>query len=296
VAVHTKPDHNNKRTEQNEPAFAYRLRNDLEKGMGRLVKDQRDLPVIKALTLGDKRGVDPGLKKAYGKAGAAHILALSGMHLGIIYMIVSSILGIIGYGYKSKIIKLVLTCIIIACYAFITGMSPSVVRAAIMIMLYKISKISGRKTGKWDMIALSAAIITAVEPHQMTEISFQLSFAAISGIAAFYKPISEAMKKMVSDRNIPFFLKKAVLYTWNTISISVSCQITTMPIAFYYFGTEPSRFLITNLTAIPIVTATLYSFASAALTFWIPGLGNISVMILRKLISTLNNMMEFLGS
>jgi competence protein ComEC len=175
-------------------------------------------------------------------------------------------------------------------------MSPSVVRAAIMIMLYKISKISGRKTGKWDMIALSAAIITAVEPHQMTEISFQLSFAAISGIAAFYKPISEAMKKMVSDRNIPFFLKKAVLYTWNTISISVSCQITTMPIAFYYFGTEPSRFLITNLTAIPIVTATLYSFASAALTFWIPGLGNISVMILRKLISTLNNMMEFLGS
>lgn len=206
--------------------------------------------LLKALLTGDRTSLSHEVTQAFRKSGAAHILALSGMHLGIIYGILVWILR--GTGNTPAIKRLRSIILICACgfYTLATGAGESITRAFLFILLNEISGLTHRKTGLRHIMMAALIIQIAIDPTSVSSVGFQLSYAAIAGIA-FIHPHLKGFWPYEGDR------KGLMGRIWETASMSISCQMTTAPLAWYYFGSIPSNFLITNLIAIPLTTLTI---------------------------------------
>ncbi|MBR5857236.1 MAG: ComEC/Rec2 family competence protein [Bacteroidales bacterium] len=250
-----------------------------------IIKNGEDLSTIIAITIGNKMLLSKETKDAYRNSGAMHLLALSGLHAGIIYGFLETLLFLFDFSYSSRQIKFFLSSIIIFIYAAIAGFSPSITRAAIMITLHKAFKIWLRRRGKWTTWLCSANIILLFTPNAISEIGFQLSFAAVAGIIALYPTIKAS-----------YWGPKWLYPVWNLLSISIACQITTLPIALYHFNTSSYIYLITNLFAIPLVTLSVYTFAIAYITFDIPYLSAATSAIAESAVRILNIIVEYLGT
>lgn len=251
--------------------------------LGELIPDKSDRAVVTAFTIGDKSGIPHHIKEAYRDTGAAHTLALSGLHTGIIYGIIDLLLFFLNFNYKSRRIKLLISATAILMYACITGFSPSVQRAAIMIIIWKSLAISSRRAARWSAWLISACIILLINPLELHDVGFQLSFAAVAGIIAIYPAINRAWELLANFR-----YSKIIKPVWNLAGISVACQIATLPLVLFYFNTSPTYFLIANMAAIPLVTCTLYALAAAAVTQYIPIIGGLCAFALQKCIALLN--------
>lgn len=250
-----------------------------------------------ALTVGKKDSMEPSLRKAYSDAGAIHVLALSGLHTGIVYSILETVLLPLCILPGGHIARLAICILFLAAFVVISGCSPSVIRAAIMIFIYKIAKASFRNTGKWDAIALAALVTGIIAPAQANSIGFQLSYSAVAGILLLHPVCKEAFIKIAASiLNPKGIIYMASLKVWECISISVCCQIATIPFLLHYFGAIPQYFLISNIAAIPLATAILYSLGAVLILQPFPGLDTISVELLNLLIETLNRAMVFIGT
>ena len=220
------------------------------------VSDPQDRAVLTALVTGDKRGLDPSTKMAYKNSGAMHILALSGLHIGIIYTMLEWALFFLGKSVFSRQLKIVVCTLLLLFYGAMTGFSPSVQRATIMAVTLKMLQLGNRKRGKWDALLLSATIILLFDPHSLLEIGFQLSFASVAGIIGIYPQIRKAALLWEGK-----WYGKFLNPIWNIMAISVACQITTAPLTLYYFKQLPFYFLITNIVALPLVPIIIYAFS-----------------------------------
>ena len=253
--------------------------------------------ILCALTIGKKKHIGKDLKQAYSNAGALHILALSGLHVGIMYSIIQTLLYPLKLLPAAKFITDGISILFILFYVIVSGCSPSVMRAGTMIIIYKIGKISYRDIGKWDSIALSAMLLGAAAPLQVTGIGFQLSYAAVIGISLLY-PTCHTSFTMVCRQ--PAGLWKypylAILKLWDSISISVCCQIATLPVLLFHFGESAQYFILTNLIAIPLATAILYTFVLAFILQWIPFAGTLAVDSLNILINIMNKCIIYISS
>lgn len=200
--------------------------------------------IIKALLTGEKKDIPQEITTAFRDSGASHILALSGLHLGIIYLIITKILGLTGRNIRTKWLRSAITILTCAIYSFATGASPSIIRALIFIIIGESSRLLNRKTDLKTILLSSIFIQLLLIPADIKSIGFQLSYAAIAGIAWIFPTL---------NRIWPGDEKKGIIkWIWNSACISISCQITTGPIAWMYFGTFPKYFLLTNLIAIPM--------------------------------------------
>lgn len=265
---------------------ALRLRRTLGDALKKIVPGEKERTVLAALTLGDKSGLPYELKKSYRDSGAMHLLALSGLHTGILYSIIGIFLRLLDFHYRSRRIKLVLSLMLIALYAVATGLNASVLRAGLMIGIYRLAAAGYRSAGKWEVTAMSAGIILLFFPLEIFRIGFQLSFAAVCGIAGLFGAI---------DRSFPFTCK-TVRKVWSLLALSVSCQIATGPIVWLYFRNVPPYFLLTNLAAVPLVTAVLYLFILSVLFYSIPIAGLLTAWLLQKSLAALNCIIEFIGN
>ena len=218
--------------------------------------------LINSLITGDRSDLDNHTREIFRSSGASHILALSGMHLGIIYGILKSVLAILGNSPKVKILK---SCLIMSTclfYTLMTGAGPSIIRSFIFILLYEFAKISGRgvKTGEVLMSALIIQI--TICPEDILEVSFILSYAAMAGIAFIYP-----MLKRIWTTDSCGVVYKALKWIWASAAMSISCQVTTGPIAYAFFGTFPKYFILTNLLAAPLIGLIIpWSLAVAGLS------------------------------
>lgn len=254
------------------------------------IKSPQELSTIAAIALGEKNLMDKSLKEAYSKGGAMHILALSGLHVGIIFFIVTTTLSILTILPKGKLISKVASVTIIFTYAALTGCSPSVLRASLMIFTYKIAELSFRDVEKWDCIAISALLICIISPSDLFSIGFQLSFAAVAGITLLYPTCRAAWS--IGERYIfapQSVIKRGVKRVWDTLCISICCQITTLPFVLFYFGTSPNYYLISNIIAIPLATSILYLLPIAMLLSKVPLLGDSVYQLLEYLTLLMNN-------
>lgn len=256
-----------------------------------LIPDKTDRAVVAAFTIGDKSEIPYNIKKAYRDTGAAHVLALSGLHTGIIYGIIDLLLFFLNFNYKSRRIKFFISATAIFSYALITGLSASVQRAAIMIIIWKLQTLSNRKATRWSAWLISASLILLANPQEMYNIGFQLSFAAVAGIISIFPIISRA-----SELWADFRFSRLIKPIWELAGISVACQIATLPLIICYFNSSPTYFLITNMAAIPLVTCSLYALAAASVTGSIPLIGDLSAFLLQKSISLLNFIIAYIGS
>ena len=235
--------------------------------------------VVAAMTLGDKSQLTKELRETYTVTGAAHVLALSGLHLSIIY----TLLSLFFCRQRWQIVSQVLIVISIWLFVFLVGMSSSVVRSAVMLTVYALLSLGDRNRMSVNTLAFTAIIMLMVHPLSLFDIGFQLSFLAVLSIL-IWNPVFEGV--------IPqsFLMShRLVRWLWSLLAVSCAAQLGTAPLIAYYFGRFSSLFLITNLVVLPF--APLIIYLTLAVLF-IPSLAYILVYI----VSALNGVLTFLAS
>lgn len=213
--------------------------------------DRETAAIMKALLTGGKDDMPEDTIEAFRASGASHILALSGFHLGIIYLMVRRMLFFIGNSRSGRIIRSVACIMICFTYTLATGAGPSIVRALIFIIIGESATLSHRYRSTGSILMTAAMIQLTISPLSIQSVGFQLSYSAMAGIAFIYPWISSLWKE---EKGNTHPVMKPVRWIWNSIAISLSCQLTTGPLAYLYFHTFPQHFLLTNLIAIPLTT------------------------------------------
>lgn len=218
----------------------------------------RSYAVLAALTLGDKSALPKELKEDYSIAGASHVLALSGLHLSIIY----AVLLLLAFGYRRSWLPQVVIMLAVWSYVVLVGMSASVVRSAVMLTIISIVMILNRGSVLLNSLSFAAFLMLVVNPLDLYDIGFQMSFMAVLGISL--------LEPMMRPKHLPGnIIMKVPYYIWGVISVSIAAQIGTAPLVAYYFGRFSCYFIITNLIVIPCTTVVLYGVvAFAAFSWW----------------------------
>ena len=202
-----------------------------------------ELSIINALLLGQRQEVSKELIEDYTKAGAIHILAISGLHVGIILLIINFVLKPLEFLRNGKTIKLIISVLILWSFAFVAGMSPSVVRAVAMFTAVAISLFGKRKSNIYQNLIMSMFILLIVNPMYLFDVGFQLSYLAVFFIV-WLQPLLY---------NIWSPKWKAIDYFWQIFTVSLAAQLGVLPLSVYYFHQFPGLFFITNLVIIPVL-------------------------------------------
>ena len=204
--------------------------------------------VASALILGYTEKIDSDLISVYQGSGALHILCVSGMHVGVVFIVLNFFLSFFDRLKKGKFLKPILLILLIWFYAAITGLSPAVCRAAAMITFVILGKALGRETNIYNTLSASALLLLIIDPLLIFNIGFQLSYFAVIGIVA--------LQKMINKLYIPnnWLLKQVCLI----FSVSIAAQLATFPLALLYFHQFPNYFLLTNLVVMPLSNFIIY--------------------------------------
>jgi competence protein ComEC len=219
-----------------------------------------------ALLLGQKESLGKEVKQAYSATGTQHILAVSGLHVGIIYSILLLPLTYFkqeGHALRKSYLLLVMGLIWI--YALMTGFSPSVVRAVVMFSLVTLGQMRKRKPSIWNILSCSALLLLVLDPGVGTDLGFQLSYLAVAGIVGLQPLILQLWSP--SNRVLDYF--------WQMASVTLAAQLITSPLTIHYFHTFPSYFLLANLLIVPLSYLILCVGVPFLLLAWIPFLGRV---------------------
>lgn len=231
------------------------------------IPDARENGIAKALLLGIKDHLDNEVKRSYSAAGAMHVLAVSGLHVGVIYLFLQYLFGPLRATSTGRKVFGFLSILIIWAYATITGLSPSVLRAATMFSIMALSNMQARTGNIYNTLGVAAFILLLFDPHLIYSVGFQLSFAAVFGIV-YLQP------KLYRLFDFHFWI---VDKAWAITCVSIAAQVATFPISAFYFHQFPTYFLISNLVVIPAATVMLLGgilmlivdFVSSSLGFFI---------------------------
>jgi competence protein ComEC len=213
-----------------------------------ILKDDNVYSVASTLILGYRADLDEEILSHYAKTGTIHALSVSGMHVGLIYIVLNWMLSFLNRNNFSRLLKLLITLLLIWSYTVLTGISPPVLRAAIMISCFIIGKGINRSADGINILAFSAFMILINDPYVIWDVGFQLSYIAVLGLILL-QPILESW---VTFKHL-FFRK-----IWSAISISIAAQLFTFPLSIYYFHQFPVYFLLSNLFILVPVTVIMY--------------------------------------
>ena len=211
-----------------------------------------ELATVGALTLGYKDDLDKDLKRHFQASGAAHVLAVSGLHTGIIYGLLLALFTLGGRYrplYEQYLSRCLLSLTVIACmwgYAWLTGMTPSVVRAVTMVTLFEVGRMAYRPSISLNSIAAAAVLILLIHPSDLWNVSFQLSFAATASIVLLVNAFQWKLHAYYGWWTIP------ANYIIGILIVSLAAQLGTLPITIYNFGQVSTYFLLTNLIILPL--------------------------------------------
>lgn len=225
------------------------LRSDAIDTYRRLGIDGQNLSVLTAMTLGDRSELTDETMNMYSRAGINHVLAMSGLHIGIVYGLL--LLVVAPLWSRRPQLKPFIVSLIVGLMWFLavfTGLSPSIVRSVIMFTVLTVASFLTEKPLSMNSLAFTAFVMLLVRPAWLFHVGFQLSFAAVASILLF----SNRIRSLLGDsRGIMAWLK-------GSVAVSVAAQIGTAPILMYVFHQLPVHFLLSNLLVIPIVTLLLY--------------------------------------
>ena len=262
--------------------FTYSIRNYFSSLIEQSDLASKNKDVLKALLLGQKEDLDRDTLRTYSSAGAMHVLAVSGLHVGIIMLILMFVfkpLKKLKFGKNSYVI-LIVFCLWF--YAFLTGLSPSVLRSALMFSFVVIGKEMQRETSIYQSILVSAFILLIINPLVIFKVGFQLSYLAVLGIVYLQPKIY----------NLVYIKSRFFDYLWKISSVSIAAQIATFPLGLFYFHQFPNYFFISNLVVIPLAGLILgFGLAYFAL-FSVPIINTVVLKILDYLLTFLNFCVE----
>ena len=242
------------------------------------IKNKDELSIAEALLIGYRDELDRDLVRAYSNTGVVHIIAISGLHLGMIYgLLVWLFISFKKYKW-SKIVKFITIIIVLWMFSFIAGLPPSILRSAIMFSCIAFGDVFFKKSNIYNGLSISALIILIYNPFSLWDVGFQLSYAAVLSIVLF----SSSIQKLV------YFKNKLLLVFWNLNAITLSAQILTLPVVLFHFHQFPNLFLFTNLFAVPLSGLVLYAEIILMFFAWFKSFALIIGLIIEKLIRLLN--------
>ena len=217
--------------------------------------------IISALTLGYVDGLTPELRESFSTTGASHILSVSGLHVGVIFIVLNFLLAFLG----KRRLKPILIILFLWFYAFITGLVPCVCRSALMFSLFSVGEIFGRKAYSYNTLFTSMFILLLINPLWIFDVGFQLSYSALLAIM-YFQPI---FVKIFIIKNKP------LKWAWELTSVSLAAQLGAAPLCFYYFHQFPTYFLLSNFVGVPISSVIIYVAVGLFAVFKIPFLNEI---------------------
>ncbi len=267
--------------------FIFTARENILKNLRKNINVGKDeLGIAEALLIGYTNDLDKDLVQAYSNTGVVHIIAISGMHLGLIYIMLVWLFARIPFINKSKLVQVILILSCLWLFSLLTGAAASVLRSAVMFTFITIGNNLTKKSSIFNSLAVSAFVLLCYNPYFLWDVGFQLSYLAVVGIVVFQKPIY----------NLFYIKNKQLDRVWKLMAISLGAQILTFPICIYYFHQFPNLFLITNIIAVPLSGIILYAEIFLVAFSWIPFaaeyLGKISgwlVWLMNKIILYVNS-------
>ena len=249
-------------------------------------------PLVKALLTGDRSDLGKDVRDVFRSSGASHILALSGLHMGILYLILSRLTVPFGNSPRARLGRYILNICAAGFYTIMTGAAPSIVRAFLFITIGETARLTGRSRASSGTLIAALTIQLALAPEAITSLGFQLSYLAIAGIVTLYSPLEKLYPRADGIRGRIDPMRKI----WEGAVLSISCQAFTAPLVWYKFHTFPKYFIITNLTALPLTSAVMVlSVATIALS----GFGicpETLVLLNDKAVQTLIGCLEIISS
>ena len=229
--------------------------------------DNSQSAILTAFVTGSKESIGKNTKETFRSSGAAHLLALSGLHVGILFMILNRITALFSLTLAARRLRVLVVVGCTAAFLAITGFIPSLARAIIMAAICSIAKVWGYRIARAETLVITAFLLICYNPQVVASIGFQLSFAAMAGIMLIMPTLSESLKRVMERWRGRGMASRIISWCAERIAapllLTISCQITTLPLCLYYFQSFSNYYLITNLIAIPVVAITLYMLTAA---------------------------------
>lgn len=229
--------------------------------------DNSQSAILTAFVTGSKESIGKSTKETFRSSGAAHLLALSGLHVGILFMILNRITALFSLTLAARRMRVLVVVGCTAAFLAITGFIPSLARAIIMAAICSIAKVWGYRIARAETLVITAFLLIFYNPQVVASIGFQLSFAAMAGIMLIMPTLSESLKRVMGRWRGRGMASRTISWCAERIAapllLTISCQITTLPLCLYYFQSFSNYYLITNLIAIPVVAITLYMLTAA---------------------------------
>jgi competence protein ComEC len=246
------------------------------------IVDKNALALAEALLIGYREDLDAVFKEIYTRAGIVHVIAISGMHLGLLYLVLLWLLNKIPLINKSHTAKAIVCIFFLWIFSFLCGATASVLRSAVMFSYLIVGKLLGRNGQVYNALAVSALILLTIDPYILWDVGFQLSYTAILGIVILQKPVFGMLE-------IKQFLFRKI---WELMSVTIAAQIMTLPLCLYYFHQFPNYFLLSNLVAIPLSTLILFGEVIVLLFSPLPFLAEKTGKIIEWLINVFHCLMK----
>ena len=265
-------------------SFSLRLRQRLVQRLKQNMHSPEAIAVASTLILGYKADLSNDVLQAYSKTGTIHVLSVSGAHVAIVFILLEFIFGVMSRWKHGRTIKAVLIITIIWYYALLSGFSPAVCRAAVMISMVIIGRTYSRTISTLNILAVSAFALLLYDPLFISDVGFQLSYLAVAGLIV----LQPVVYKWISFKN------KWADKLWALCSVSVAAQVITFPLSAYYFHQFPIYFLISNLFIIVPSAVIMYAGIAFFLFGWIPILGEILGFVLEKSILIMDRVLTFI--
>jgi len=213
-----------------------------------IVPDTQACAIASALMFGYRNDLDNNLVASFRNIGAAHILAISGTHFAIVFGMLYALLSFWGNSRRGRLVRQLMLLPLVWGFAFLTGFSPSVVRAATMLSIWGIGDMSGHRGFTLNTVAISAFFMLLFNPLYLFDVGFQLSYVAVLSILLIYPHLSVWYR----SKNL------IIRYLWDLSCVSIAAQIGVLPLSVYYFNQFPRYFLLTNLCLLPLTSALLF--------------------------------------
>jgi len=262
------------------------IRNRINNTLSKQSISKENLGIINALLLGQRQDVSRNTYKSFTKSGAVHILAISGLHIGLLLLMLTVLFKPLSYFRYGKKIVPIIIILLLWMYAFITGMSASVVRAVTMFSLVTIAIYSNRITNTYNTLVISAFLLLLCNPYYVFDVGFQLSYSAVFAIV-WIKPLFD---RLWTPKN--YVTRKF----WDVFSVTLAAQFGILPLSLFYFHQFPGLFFVSNMVIIPLL-GVLLGLGIVTLIFayfgWVP---EKLLFVFNECISLLNDFVAFVAN
>ena len=262
--------------------FIFNSRAWVVETLRKFIEGDKEQGLAEALLIGYKDDLDKALVQSYSNTGVVHIIAISGLHLGLIYGLLWQLTRPLKRRKELRWVRLLLMVAGLWLFSLLAGAGPSVLRSALMFSLIAVGEVALRKTNIFNTLSFSAFVLLCINPFLLWDVGFQLSYAAVLSIVLFFQPIYN------------WFLlpNKAVDFVWKLTAVTLAAQVLTLPISIYHFHQAPLLFLVANLVAVPLGSLILMGLLLLCGLHFLPAVAGFVGNVLNGMIAFLNYYIE----